>query len=259
MLIDAFPEAARIPERTWGMLPLHLVADLRFQRRTGGRKDQCGNEVFDVDLDSTESSSSSTLSAADADEEHNMEGKLDQSHGTDTKDKSHHDETRTIEHDCSPAAHHGKVVELVLAAFPEGVQSREKLNGMIPLHIAACTGYSHNGLVSETSFVVLELLLHDAPETMLTKDDWGHTAVFIAWQETVFHCALCGPQRSSRCPHVWSLPRRFINPLFRGEKNDLQIEGEKEGTSFPTKDSKSEKRSVCACDETFPNVAASNS
>ncbi len=199
-LVQAFPHAAEIPESAWGMLPLHLLADLRFQRRTGSvkppstasrRQQQPGrrlgeipDELEDVDLESTDSSSSSTVSEAEAD---------DVVPHPQHKSKAGEDvlETKTLEHDCSPAAHHGKVLEIALHAFPDAVKAREKLSGMLPLHIAACTGYSQNGLVSETSFVVLELLMKHAPETKWVKDDWGHSAVAIAWKETVFHCAMC--------------------------------------------------------------------
>jgi hypothetical protein len=106
---------------------------------------------------------------------------------------------------------------MIAKTYPEAIYAREEVNGMLPLHIAASTAQSENGVVNPTSSAVIELLLKYAPHTKILLDRYGDTPVDLAWREASFCCYKCGNGRIGPClcKNVLSVPEENLHPLLR--------------------------------------------
>jgi hypothetical protein len=194
-LIDVYPEGVRCRQKTTGLLPLHLISDLRYTSRTGIQKHS--------------SSSSSSSSCKDLPRLASLSAESSDSEGKGSHDIAGDEEADTIAR--------GEILQILLERHPAGLYARETSKGMIPLHIAASTGRSENGAVSDTTMLVLEILLEHAPVTLRTLDRAGSSAVDLAWREAKFLCYHCGHFGGDPCwcPHMATAAEKDLNPLLR--------------------------------------------
>jgi hypothetical protein len=197
-LIEAYPEGVRCRQKTTGLLPLHLISDLKYTSRTGVQKhaSTSPSSIFHKDSckDLPRLASSSTDSS-------DSEGNGSHPCGDEESD----------------TMARGEILQMLLDSYPAGLYTRGRSNGMVPLHIAASTGRSENGVVSDTTVLVLEMLLKHAPVTLRILDRAGNSAVDLAWRQAKFLCYHCGHFGGDPCwcPHMATAAEKDLNPLLR--------------------------------------------
>ena len=210
-LLGAFPEACRIRQTSWELLPLHLASDLSNHQMTG-----CALEsTLAKTLDSYEKESNSKI----------IEETLPKLVLMNSNSEPVQIRCSVLEASRSmyEYANHAKIVDMLLKNYSQSIFARENISGMLPLHIAALTASSENGIVSATSSVVLDILLKAAPETRVLVDGYGDTPIHLAWREARFCCYQCGNKGPCLCQkHKLSVPKRYIHPLLRDE---LSLQG----------------------------------
>ena len=200
-LIEVYPEGVRCRQKITGLLPLHLISDLRSASRTG--------------IKTTASTSSSQVFRKESYKNLPRLASLSVE-SSDSEGKESHAPTGDEETDTMAR---GEILQILLNSYPAGLYARETSKGMIPLHIAASTGRSENGAVSDTTMLVLEMLLNHAPVTLKTLDRAGNSAVDLAWREAKFLCYHCGHFGGDPCwcPQMATAAETDRNPLLRAE------------------------------------------
>ena len=194
-LIQAFPAAVTLPMKQWGLLPLHLICDMRYIRRFGkSTGSSSGDDMPRLASLSSESS--------DSEQQLELEGSKPLLKGASEDSNS---------------TSHDEIVALLLKCYPDGLHVQDSFNGMLPIHIAASTTQSENGIVSETLVVMLELLLKAAPTTKKVLDNNGNSPVDLAWGQSRFECYHCNHKGNfpCKCPHLQSVPMKSFHPLLR--------------------------------------------
>jgi hypothetical protein len=185
-LVDANPDACGHRQDSFGLLPLHLLADLRRIPYRGYDHDPSSlmtgpskSEVLGRDRGDSQSLPAAFWHFPIARSGGPVRHRPPPPHG------GYVDSTN-----------HAEIVGMVLSCHPASVVARERACGMVPLHVAACTTRAENGIVSPIEAAVLVRLVRagpsDAPRTLCDRD--GLTAVDWAWKNVGFFCSRCGMQ-----------------------------------------------------------------
>jgi hypothetical protein len=64
--------------------------------------------------------------------------------------------------------HHGDIVKLLIQSYPQSILCREMTKNMLPLHIAASTAQTKNGVISPTAAAIIEMLVLAGPPDVAT-------------------------------------------------------------------------------------------
>lgn len=180
-LIKLHPDAARVQEDMWGLLPLHFAANL-----SQGESKNLRDEFDRIDGDDEVTLSSVPLVAL---------------------------ERLSFNQKC--------IISSLVDAFPDSLAVKDGFSGMLPIHIAASTTSSHCNWLTSNAASILEMFIQKCPESVDVLDDYGESPRDIAWRNATFNCLRCrvrGRYVASvhgRCPHVEHPQSGKTNPLLR--------------------------------------------
>eukprot|EP00934_Nitzschia_sp_Nitz4_P005471 Nitzschia sp. Nitz4//scaffold18_size181773//170876//172177//NITZ4_001945-RA/size181773-processed-gene-0.72-mRNA-1//-1//CDS//3329540101//5461//frame0 len=138
------------------------------------------------------------------------------------------------------AENHQQIVQLLIDMYPEAIYAKEHLLGRLPLHIAAATANCENGMVSETSAAVIDLLMETAPQVKQVLDHQERSPVEIAWDKTTFQCHQCGNSGNTACSckNVVSADVHLLHPLLAEDITKVASSKRSDESPYETKTTK---------------------
>jgi hypothetical protein len=216
-LLQVYPTGAKQATSQWGLLPLHLVVDLRGTndnnnnqktshavKSSGSRNNTRDKPLADSDMTATSetltpssdascSSSSSSSGKQDHDNDNGHDpclSSLGSVSSTASLLDHHHpgqdymwdDAALVVEQQYQQQrpTNHCRVVSLLLDLHPEALTQQEQFHGMLPLHIAASScPCQQDGRVSPKTAQILQVLMRGAPETLAARDFSGDSPLMI--------------------------------------------------------------------------------
>jgi hypothetical protein len=187
LLIELYPDAVKVKEETWGMLPLHFAVKMS-QYGQGGQESTVDlvdlwNEGYKFSLN-------------------------------DASNPLERQRERT-------SFNQRRIVTTLVEAYPESLWSKERFSGMLPIHIACSTASSQYESLTSNAAETLEMLARWCPGSIAVQDDRGETPRDVAWRNATFNCLRCkGRGRyiasvHGRCPHVAPSSKGVANPMLR--------------------------------------------
>lgn len=221
-LINAYPEACRHIHESSGLLPIHMAANLRPAMRF---RKECEGKIREKPPTQTIFTATSSLAKGNAE----------------------------VNQYTVDSTNHGNVINLLLTSYPESISAREQANGMTPLHIAASTTRSENGIVSPVASNVLNILMVNSPSgaVNMCKDKSGMTPRDWAWQNVEYFCPHCGMEKTSatknkdvallksdarcKCPQLLSVSEMCLHPFLRKEIRSHLLGSQKHAIRAETK------------------------
>ena len=147
---------------------------------------------------------------------------------TTTSSNSDNDERRggaTLPHekhdnnvfDLQPPASMVHAIKLVVSAHPDALYIAEFQLGMLPLHIAASSTRSTNGIISDPiQAQTLQFLYDKAPSAATVPDQSQCTPVLLAWRHAHFSCDRCGHDQAS-------MPCACLEPATKSTNSDSNL------------------------------------
>jgi hypothetical protein len=117
------------------------------------------------------------------------------------------DLTNITEEESQPN-HHGDIVKLLIQSYPQSILCREMTKHMLPLHIAASTAQTKNGVISSTAAEIIEMLVLAGPPDVATtyRDADGCIPLDYASSWCGYH-------------HMLSVTQNQLHPLLRSVIN----------------------------------------